>query len=105
MKSMIYEFQVDGRLPENSEEAFCGMAVEEVPAGLILRGAVIDEPHLLGVINQLGMLGLSIVSVQPVTRSGGTARRPAKLPLTTTVGARGKARRLAQRTRRRGDHD
>ena len=57
-------------MPENSAEAFCGMFVEEVPAGIILRGAVIDEPHLLGVINQLGVLGLSIVSVHPVTLLG-----------------------------------
>ena len=86
MRSTIYEFQVDGQLPENSAEAFCGMFVEEVPAGIILRGAVIDEPHLLGVINQLGVLGLSIVSVRPVTSSGRTPMRPVRLPFTTTVG-------------------
>ena len=74
--SMMYEFRVDGRLPENSAEAFCGMFVEEVPAGVILRGAVIDEPHLLGIINQLRVLGLSLVSVRPVTRPGHAARRP-----------------------------
>jgi hypothetical protein len=88
MRSTIYEFRVDGRLPENSAEAFCGMFVEEVPAGIILRGAVIDEPHLLGVINQLGVLGLSIVSVHPVTLSGRAPMRPGRLPLTTTVGPR-----------------
>jgi hypothetical protein len=105
MRSTIYEFRVDGRLPENSAEAFCGMFVEEVPAGIILRGAVIDEPHLLGVINQLGVLGLSIVSVHPVTSSGHTPMRPVRLPYTTTVGPRRKARRLRGRTKRRGDSE
>jgi hypothetical protein len=52
------------------------MAVEEVPAGLVLRGAMIDEPHLLGIINQLRVLGLSLVSVRPVTRQSQAARRP-----------------------------
>ena len=74
--STMYEFRVDGRLPENCDDAFCGMAVEEVPAGLVLRGAMIDEPHLLGIINQLRVLGLSLVSVRPVTRQSQAARRP-----------------------------
>jgi len=103
-RSVIYEFRVDGRPPENSSEALCGLLVEEVPAGLVLRGAVIDEPQLLGIINQLRVLGLSLVSAHPVTRPGHAAKRRARLPL-TTVGARRTARRLARRTGRRGDHD
>jgi hypothetical protein len=45
------------------------MLVEEVPPGLVLRVAVIDEPHLLGIIDQLRMLGLHLVSVRPVAPS------------------------------------
>jgi hypothetical protein len=58
----MYEFRVDGRLPEHSREAFCGMLVEEIPPGAVLRDAVIDEPHLLGIIDQLRVLGVSLVS-------------------------------------------
>jgi hypothetical protein len=97
MRPATYEFRVDGRLPEDSADAFWGMFVEEVPAGFVLRGAVIDEAHLLGIIEQIRLLGLSIVSVHPVTRPGHTATRRPTPPL-TAVGAR----RLA---RRRGDHE
>jgi len=97
MSSTMYEFRVDGRLPANSREAFCGMLVEEVPPGLVLRGAVIDEPHLLGIISQLRVLGLSLVSVRPVTRPGHAARRPAGTTV-PTIRTRRAARRLARRT-------
>jgi hypothetical protein len=40
MTPTIYEFRVEGPLPGHCREAFCGMHLEEVPAGLVLRGAV-----------------------------------------------------------------
>ena len=97
MTSTLYEFRVDGRLPEDSREAFCGMLVEEIPPGVLLRGAVIDEPHLLGIIDQLRMLGLSLVSVRPMARPGHTAKPTAGTP-PPTAGTRRAARRLARRT-------
>jgi hypothetical protein len=102
MSSTMYEFRVDGRLSEHSRDAFCGMLVEEIPPGLVLRGAVIDEPHLLGIIDQLRVLGLSLVSVRPVARPGHAARRSAGTSAPTT-GARRVARRLARRTGNRRD--
>jgi hypothetical protein len=105
MTSTMYEFRVDGRLPEHSREAFCGLLVEEIPPGVVLRGAVIDEPHLLGIIDQLRILGLSLVSVRPLTRPGHAAKRTAGTP-PPPVGTRRAARRLARRTaNRRTDHD
>jgi hypothetical protein len=76
MTSMIYEIRVDGRLPEHSREAFCGLHLEEVPAGLVLRGAVIDESHLLGIISELHVLGLRLVSARPSSRPDRAAHRP-----------------------------
>ena len=99
----MYEFRVEGQLSERTREAFCGMLVEGVPAGLILRGPVIDEPHLLGIIEQLRVLGLSLVSVHPVTHPVHAAKRPARA--LSTFGARRAARRIVRRTAsRRGDH-
>ena len=66
MASKMYEFRVDGRLPEQEREMFADLHVEEVPAGLVLRGEVIDESHLHGIIAQLGAYGLTIVSAEPV---------------------------------------
>ena len=80
------------------------MLVEEIPPGVVLRGAVIDAPHLLGIINQLRVLGLSLVSVRPLTRPGHAAKRTGTPP--PTAGTRRAARRLARQAgNRRTDHD
>ena len=102
--STIYEFRVDGRLPENCREVFFGMLVEEIPPGLVLRGAVIDEPHLLGIIDQLRVLGLDFVSARPAKRSAHVGVRSATVS-TPSSGARGAARRLKRRSARRDDRD
>jgi len=102
--STIYEFRVDGRLPENCREVFFGMLVEEIPPGLVLRGAVIDETHLLGIIDQLRILGLGFVSARPAKRSAHVGVRSATVS-TPSSGARGAARRLKRRSARRDDRD
>ena len=102
--STIYEFRVDGRLPENCREVFFGMLVEEIPPGLVLRGAVIDEPHLLGIIDQLRILGLGFVSARPAKRSAHVGVRSPTVS-TPSSGARGAARRLKRRSARRDDRD
>jgi hypothetical protein len=66
MVSRMYEFRVDGRLSEEERDAFAGMRIEEVAPGLILRGEVIDESHLYGILAQFRTLGLDIVSARPV---------------------------------------
>lgn len=66
MTSKTYEFRVDGRLPLEEQETFADLRIEEVPAGLILRGEVIDESHLYGIIARFEILGLTIVSAAPV---------------------------------------
>jgi hypothetical protein len=65
MDSRIYEFRVDGRLPEQGLDAFADLRVEQVPPGLILRGVVVDESHLHAIIARFRTLGLRIVSAQP----------------------------------------
>jgi hypothetical protein len=69
-----YEFQVDGRIPEHARDAFTGMRMREIPAGLVLRGAVLDESHLLGILSQLRLLGLRIVFAHPA--GSGISRAP-----------------------------
>jgi hypothetical protein len=64
----VFQFRVDGRLPEHGADALAGMDIEEVPPGLLMRGAVVDEAHLHGIIAQLRMLGLTVVSVHPLSR-------------------------------------
>ena len=72
MASKLYQFQVDGDAGEQVREAFPDMQLEELPPGLIVRGLIMDECHLLGVLAELQSLGLKIVSVAsvPDTRTG-----------------------------------
>jgi hypothetical protein len=73
MTSKLYQFEVEGNAGEKTREAFLDMGIEEVPPGLILRGPVIDESHLHGILAQLQALGLSIVSAHPVPDPPGEA--------------------------------
>ncbi len=62
MTTKAYEFRVDGRLTDQAREAFCDMRIDELPAGAVLHGDVIDQSHLLGILAQCRMLGLVVVS-------------------------------------------
>ena len=66
MTTRMYEFRVDGRMPERAMEAFADMRVEEVPPGLLLRGEVIDESHLHAIMGLFRFLGLRIVWAEPI---------------------------------------
>ncbi|HLU58094.1 MAG TPA: hypothetical protein VKZ81_21750 [Pseudonocardia sp.] len=66
MTPKMYEFRVDGCLPEQERDAFADLSVEEVPAGLVLRGEVIDESHLHGIIARFRFLGLTVVWAEPI---------------------------------------
>jgi hypothetical protein len=93
MTSLIYEIRVDGRLPEHSREGFCGLQVEEVPVGLILRGMVIDESHLLGIISEFRRLNMGVVSVRPSSRPDRGEGGPISRSM-AQVSSRRSARRL-----------
>jgi hypothetical protein len=71
MTSNRYEFRVDGQLTDQAREAFCDMRIEERPSGADLLGNVIDESHLLGIMAQCRVLGLTVVSAHrtPGSRS------------------------------------
>ncbi|GAA4924383.1 hypothetical protein EV188_105280 [Actinomycetospora succinea] len=66
MTDRFYEFRVDGSLPAQAREAFCDMEVREIRPGAVLRGAVIDDAHLHGILEQLRLLGLTVVSAHPL---------------------------------------
>lgn len=62
-----YEFRVVGRLSARAHELLCDMDVEEVRRGAVLRGAVIDDAHLHGILEQLRTLGLTVTSARPIS--------------------------------------
>jgi hypothetical protein len=77
MAGRHYEFHVDGSLSAHAREAFCDMDVEEVRPGAVLRGAVVDDAHLHGILDQLRALGFTVVSAAPTERP---TRRPSQDP-------------------------
>lgn len=66
MVTMRYQFRVDGRLSDESRAAFRDMLISEVPPQTVLEGEVLDESHLHGIIVQLQVLGITVVSVHPI---------------------------------------
>jgi hypothetical protein len=66
MTPTMYEFRVDGRVPEPALDDFGDLRIEEVPPGLILRGEVIDESHLHAIMARFRTLGLRLVWAEPL---------------------------------------
>jgi len=66
-----YEIRVEGPLSDRAREAFCDMRIEEVAAGACMRGMVIDDAHLLGIMAQVEALDLTVLYARPVPPSGG----------------------------------
>jgi hypothetical protein len=83
------------------------MRLEEIPPGLVLRGPVIDESHLMGIISAFRQLGLAIVSVQPAPAgearpaARGTRRSAVSRDEGTTPGGGPVVRHQARRPGRR----
>ena len=69
MTPLRYEFRVAGRLSEHTREAFPDMTVLDAPPETIIRGEVIDDSHLHGVLALILNLGLRVVSVNQVADS------------------------------------
>jgi hypothetical protein len=64
--TMRYQFRVDGRMTDETRAAFSDMKISEVPPQTVLEGEVLDESQLHGIIVQLQVLGITVVSVHPI---------------------------------------
>ena len=64
-----YEIRLQGRLDERWASWFDGMSIEPGPDGTtVLRGPVVDQAALHGLLARLRDLGLPLVSIGPDTR-------------------------------------
>jgi hypothetical protein len=63
-----YEFRVEPAVPPAARDAFCDMVREDTATGTVLRGEIVDDAHLHGVLEHLRALGLTVVSAQPLDR-------------------------------------
>jgi hypothetical protein len=62
---MRYEVRVDGVLSDEARAIFADMRIVELPPQTLMNGEVIDESHLHGILAQLAVLGMTVVSVLP----------------------------------------
>ena len=60
-----YRIVVRGELGDRFAFLFQGMQVEQVEGTTVLTGTVVDQAHLLGLLEQAQELGLDLVSVEP----------------------------------------
>jgi hypothetical protein len=60
----VYRIVVRGELSERYAMAFEGMEMEVESGRTILTGEIIDEPHLHGILDRIGSLGLRLLSVE-----------------------------------------
>lgn len=78
MTALDYEIRVDGLVPADVLEEIEGVQVAIQPVGTILRGTVVDQAALHGVINRLQGLGLELVEVRRLT-DGSTVARTSRI--------------------------
>jgi len=64
MSALDYEIRVEGVVPSDVLAEIDGVRVAIQPLGTILRGTVVDQAALHGVINRLQGLGLELVEVR-----------------------------------------
>ena len=66
-----------GELGEPFGFLFEGMRMDRVAGTTVLTGSVIDQAHLLGLIQRAQELGLELISVQPADERSDETERPA----------------------------
>src|SRR3954453_21515517 len=69
-----YEFRVQPAISEKARDLFCDMALGVVPGGSVLRGTVMDDSHLHGILEQFRALGLTVLAAHPLDRHVGKPR-------------------------------
>jgi hypothetical protein len=66
-----YEIRLQGRLDERWAAWFDGMTIEPAPDGVtVLRGLIVDQAALHGVLARLRDLGVPLISVKPTNEDG-----------------------------------
>lgn len=76
MTGLDYEIRVEGLIPADVLEEIKGVKVAVQPLETILRGCVVDQAELHGVINRLQGLGLELVEVRRVLTGSAPSEPP-----------------------------
>ena len=79
MSPQVYRLVVNGELGPRYASAFEGMTVSADGGKTQITGAIIDQSHLHGLLEQISGLGLTLFSITPQeneTPESGTHRAP-----------------------------
>ena len=66
MSSVGYEIHIKGRVSEQLLTAFEGMEASEQSVETVLRGPVLDQAALHGLLDRIQALGLELIEVRRV---------------------------------------
>ncbi len=75
MAHLDYEIRVSGQVPAEVVEEIDDVQVAIQPVGTVLRGTVVDQAALHGLINRLLGLGLELVEVRRLATPGAPPSR------------------------------
>lgn len=64
-----YRIVVEGELGPRFATVFEGMSIEHLDGDTVIVGTVVDQSQLQGVLEQIGRLGLKLVSLMPADSS------------------------------------
>ncbi|HET7270210.1 MAG TPA: hypothetical protein VFI90_03905 [Rubrobacter sp.] len=63
----VYRIVVRDELSERYAAAFEGLEMKIKNGQTILTGEIVDQPHLHGILDRIGALGLKLVSVEDMS--------------------------------------
>ena len=69
MQSKWYEIRIQGTLSPDRAEWFEGMEIRQEEGQTILRGRIVDQAALHGLLTQVRNLNLTLLSINPVCTS------------------------------------
>ncbi len=72
--SVAYEIHIKGRVSEQLLSVFEGMEASEQSVETVLRGPVVDQAALHGLLDRVQALGLELIEVRRVTEPPGGSR-------------------------------
>ena len=68
-KNAVYEIKVLGVIDQTWSDWFDGFSISTLDQRTLLHGEVIDQAALLGLLSKIHGLGLTLISVQQISRS------------------------------------
>jgi len=64
-----YEIRIKGRITKSSQSAFDGLMITVDPIETVVRGTLIDQAALYGILERIQALGLELVEVRRIPPS------------------------------------